>query len=317
MSPLPTALLDASWRVGRRNPAWTHVFGDAPGASWIDLVHPEDLARDLSGLGDLQRGNIPNLRICSRLHSNQGIWLPCEIVLASAPDGGFLAIILPVAAALPVAVPEVADDHRQLAAALSHDVLQHARLATAYCSLLARSQLDHRQLAQVAVIADHADRLQQLLAALVRWLRLLDEQPQRQPCDLDQVWRAVISDLPADFHPAALPTILADPVLMTELLRELAVNAVRYHPGRARIACSVQRRVDCWLIMITDDGLGIPAADRQRVLAPLHRLHSWEQVPGHGMGLALAERIVVRHCGSLSIHEAAGGGCMVQVMIPL
>jgi signal transduction histidine kinase len=208
------------------------------------------------------------------------------------------------------------DDRRQLAAALSHDVRQHARLVSSYCSLLDRSVLDDRQRALLAVASDHADRLQQMLGALVRWLRLADEPLDLVPCALDSLWRDATADLLAEVSADPLPVINVDPAMMTELLRELARNAARYHGHRAHIVLGARREGSDWILEISDDGPGIPADQHERVLLPLHRLHTWEQVHGHGMGLTLAARIAARHGGDLRITHAPTGGCMVQVRIP-
>ncbi len=324
-SPLPQALLDAAWRVVQANTAWTALVGEVQGVSWYDLVHPADLARDLPAAGRLQTGVLPAFRAIIRLRTPTGGWLPAELVVAALTAGqaGVLVTALPLTGAPPAggqhASPETVSigsvDGRQLAAALSHDVRQHARLAAVYCSLLARGDLNERQRAQLKVVASHTDRLQQVLVPLVHWLRLADEPLNRQPCALAGLWATAIADLPADFTQGDLPVIDGDPLLLGELLREVVLNAVRFHPGRARIDVQATRTAHGWELTISDDGPGIPAKERGRVLLPLHRLHSWEEVEGHGMGLALAARIAARHDGELCIGSGPAGGCRVQVRL--
>lgn len=315
-SPLPQALLDGSWRVVRANPAWIAVTGGDPaGASWMDLVHPEDLARDLPAIGRMQAGDSAPLRTGLRLRLAGGGWT--AVVLHATPLGteGALATLLPAEARIPAPEPAPRDG-QVLASALSHDVRQHARLAGAYASLLARSELTDRQRAQVAIISDHADRLQRVLGELVRWLRLADEPIARERCDLAALWGAALTGVDAESSCGGLPMVAGDPALLQELLGELVRNAARYRGGVPRLRLDAQRRDGMWELVVSDDGPGIPAEQRERVLLPLHRLHSWEQVPGHGMGLALAARIAERHGGSLRIAEAPGGGCAVHVLLP-
>lgn len=320
-SPLPQAVLDATWRVAQANPAWIALTGGSVGLPWYDLAHAIDLARDLPVIGRVQTGGLATHRSLVRLRTPDGGWSTADLLVSALPDGqeGSLVTVLPSTAAVIAAsavLPAAGDDGRQLAAALSHDVRQHARLAAVYCSLLARSQLDERQRAQLTVVATHAERLQHILGSLVHWLRLADDPLDRHPCDLAQLWSAATADLPADVEHEPLPVINGDPQLLGELLRELALNAVRYRGGRARIAVQAVHDDHGWELRISDDGPGIPLAERERVLLPLHRLHSWEEVAGHGMGLALASRIAARHGGGLRIAEAPGGGCMVQVRLP-
>jgi signal transduction histidine kinase len=319
-SPLAQAELDPGWVVNRANPAWSELLGSGAGMRWFDLIHPDDLTGQLSTIGNLQTGAPAAARLVGRVQVVNHGWQRCEFVISTTlvdDQPVSVAMILPHAVAHPQGSEEVTEDCRHLAAALSHDVRQHARLISAYGSLLARSALDQRQKSYLGVVADHADRLQRVLTSLVRWLRVTDEAPRIASCDLSAVWANITAGLPADIELSDLPLIRADPQLMAEMLRELATNAVHYHPSRAKLALTVTHQDDRWLLSVTDDGMGIPFADRQRVLHPLHRLHSWEQVPGLGMGLTIAARIANRHGGALTITDAPGGGCQVQVYLPV
>ncbi len=315
-SPVAQALLDGGWTVIHANPAWLALTGAARGAAWMDLVETGDLASNLPALGGLQSGASATHRCQLRLRTADGRLVPSELILTAISDGreGILVTVLP---GTPSAAPAGdAEDRRQLAAALSHDVRQHARLVSAYCSLIARGPLDERQRSQMAVVTDHAGRLQEILGVLVRWLRLADEPLDRQPCDLERLWAAATAGLAGDIVTGPLPTIVGDPTLLGEMLRELALNAVRYHPGRARIDLQATLADGAWVLDLSDDGAGIPGEHRAQVLLPLHRLHSWEQVHGTGMGLTLAARIALRHGGRLEIAESAGGGCRIRIHLP-
>lgn len=326
-NPLPQALLDAAWRVTRANPAWVAVFGDGATTAWIDLQHPDDLARDLLLIASVQSGTRSSFRAQSRLRNLAGGWTTMTVVVSAfirdssavsdtAHTDVIMVTVLPEPAVVPGANTAASQDSRLLAGALSHDVRQHARLISSYGSLLERSDLDERQRSQMAVITDHADRLQGVLTLLVRWLRLADHTVIRQPCDVAALWDVATADLPADFHHGALPIITGEPELISSLLRELALNAVRYHAGRATITLDAIPADHGWLLTVTDDGPGIPEPDHERMLLPLQRRHRWDEVPGHGMGLALATRIAVIHGGDLRLGVAPAGGCTVQVRLP-
>ncbi len=348
-SPLPQAILDATWRVSAANKAWRNQVGysigntgcDSTADCWFDLVHPDDLAHDLPKIGRLQAGGLTAYRCTTRLRAADGGWQTAELLVAAVGSGtgsdgqdGALVMVLPAAGDAPfVVVASTAaqptasaapstivhsEDAQHLATALSHDVRQHARLAGIYCSLLARGQLNERQRAQLNVIASHSDRLQQVLTGLVRWLRLAEEPLNHQPCDLADLWTTATADLAdADCTSGELPMIIGDPHLLSDLLRELVLNAQRYHGvGRASIALHVTTDDRGWELRISDDGPGIAEHDRARVLLPLQRLHTWEEVPGYGMGLAIASRIAARHGGDLQIAAAPSGGCMVLVRLP-
>jgi signal transduction histidine kinase len=315
--PLPLAVVDVDWRVSRANPAWISAFGE-PGRSWIDLIHPLDLVRDLPLFGRVQTGALPTFRSQVRILAEGGGWTAVALAvsaLSSSCDDVLLTVLSQEEQTATTSSGE-AGDLRHITAALSHDVLQHARLVSAYGSLLQRTVLDARQVTLLGVACDHAERLQVVLASLVRWLRMAEHQPQRLPCDLSALCQAASEGLDADVTIGDLPTVTGDPQLLGELLRELMLNAVRYHGGRARITVSAARDGLMWELCLADDGPGIPAKHRERMLLPLQRLHSWEEVAGHGMGLALAARIARCHGGGLCVAEETGGGCRVRVRLP-
>ncbi|GDY12103.1 hypothetical protein LBMAG53_09810 [Planctomycetota bacterium] len=322
-SPIAQALLDETWRVVRANAAWQAHFGPAAtGVAWLDLVHPDDLARDLALAGRLQSGEIPDFSSVSRLLDGNGQWRSQTIAVTAISA---TCVLVTASDAVPptVAPATPSEDSRTVAAALAHDVKQHARLANVYLSMLLRTTLDDRQRSQLVVASAHTERLHEVLGLLARWLRLTEDPIGISSCPLTEVWQEALRHLPADVGERLdagsdqhLPTIQADRWLLAELLRGLVINAVRYHPGRARVHLAAVREGDGWDLVVSDDGPGIPPADRQRVVQPMQRLHTWEQVPGHGMGLALAQRIAAVHGGSLDIGAAPGGGCSVHVHLP-
>ncbi len=328
----PQAVLDESWHLISVNPAWVQLTGNTLGWSWLDLIHPTDLARDLALSGAVQSGQRATYQTTTRIHLANGSWsavaLTVTILPEAIPDVPTHRVLVTLddhpgsstdCHSMVLGTQALADVHC-VSAALSHDVKQHARLASAYCSLLARGSLDERQRSLVAVIADQTDRLQHLLSGLVHWLRLIDEHWDNQDCDLDGIWLKATHDLAFDLIPdptsEAMPIISGNPELLTELFRELALNAVRYHVARPRITLRVSHDLEFWNIDISDDGPGIPKDQREAVLRPLQRLHRWEEVPGHGMGLALASRIANRHGGTLEILANDGAGCTVHLCLP-
>ena len=329
LSPVPQALISATWHVTHANAAWQALTTAVVGVSWFEVVHPADLARDLPLIGRFQSGELAAYRAQVRLHAQAGGWTEAELVVTSLPSGvaagaesvqaSALVTILPssplVLPPLPVAIAP-AGDLPVLIAALAHDVHQHARLISAYGSLLARSDLTPGQQGHLTVITTQAERLQVVLSALVRWLRLADQPIAIQPCALADLWRSATADLAAEITTGDMPVVAGDPVLLGELVRALALNAVQYHPGRVRLVCQAIQTSGGWVLQISDDGPGIPESQRLAVLRPLHRLHTWEQVPGLGMGLAFASRIAARHGGGLELTATPSGGCMVQVSLP-
>lgn len=111
-----------------------------------------------------------------------------------------------------------------------------------------------------------------------------------------------------------------EPALRTVLLNLLG-NAIKYRaPGR-RLLVQVwsERSGGRVVLRVQDNGLGIPAADRERVFRPGRRLHPEVGAPGIGLGLSAAQRVVQQLDGEVWIEDAGHGdeGVCVCVALPV
>jgi two-component system sensor histidine kinase RstB len=109
----------------------------------------------------------------------------------------------------------------------------------------------------------------------------------------------------------------ADASGLQRALSNLVGNACRYAKRRVRVsAAPLPEQV---AIDIEDDGVGIPEADRTRVLEPFVRLETAAEsgnAKGVGLGLALANRIVEAHGGQVQIDDSPLGGCKIRTTWP-
>lgn len=113
-------------------------------------------------------------------------------------------------------------------------------------------------------------------------------------------------DVPADL------TVAVDPQDLDELLGNLLDNAARH--AAAHVALRAARDGRWVTVAVSDDGPGIPAAERDRVARPGTRLD--ERGDGHGFGLAIASELVALYGGALALEEASGGGLAVRLTLP-
>jgi two-component system, OmpR family, sensor histidine kinase RstB len=107
-------------------------------------------------------------------------------------------------------------------------------------------------------------------------------------------------------------TITADLILFKRAIQNLLLNALRFAKTKVVIKCS-QNESDV-MIEVCDDGPGIPQSERERVFKPFARLENSRsrESGGVGLGLAITQRIVQRHGGSISVIDSEiGGACMV------
>jgi two-component system sensor histidine kinase TctE len=127
-------------------------------------------------------------------------------------------------------------------------------------------------------------------------------------------------DLGADPHgddAAAHAVVLADEVLLLELVVNLVDNAVRYTPPGGQVTVATQRdAAGAWQLIVSDNGPGIPEAERERVFERFHRGEGAEG-EGTGLGLAIVREIARALRASVVLATpATGEGLVVRVTFP-
>lgn len=100
------------------------------------------------------------------------------------------------------------------------------------------------------------------------------------------------------------------------LLDNLLDNAVRYIPDGGRVDVELRERDGMAELTVSDNGPGIPEAERARVLERFQRL-AGADIPGSGLGLAIVREVVALHGGGLTLGDATGAGLKVMVTLPL
>lgn len=174
----------------------------------------------------------------------------------------------------------------------------------------------------IAAAQAEADGLLEIFAAL---LRIAQVESGTQRAGFTRVDLSAIAESVAEVYaPAAEErgqrlsaeiapgvTIEGDPALLTQMLANIVENAVRHGREGGRIAIALTPRE----VTVTDDGPGIPEAERERVFRRFHRLDSARSTPGSGLGLALVRAVATLH-GMAVMLEDAGPGLRVRVALP-
>ena len=179
----------------------------------------------------------------------------------------------------------------------------------------------HRSLEQIATSSEHAARLVTQLLALARAENRMSGQI-FAPVDVADVARLAVRDWvqPAlakqmdlgyegpsaddgDEH-AARVQVDGNPVMLREMLSNLIDNAIRYTPEGGRITVRVRPEPAAGVVHleVEDTGLGIPPAERERVLERFYRILGRDG-DGSGLGLAIVREIAAMHGGTLAIDD--------------
>jgi signal transduction histidine kinase len=116
--------------------------------------------------------------------------------------------------------------------------------------------------------------------------------------------------------PDELPSVHADWTAICLALDNLVDNAIRYSRETHRLAIAAKRENDAVRIQVADRGIGIPPAEIKHVTRRFFRGRGAGS-GGSGLGLAIVERIVKDHGGSLSIESSVGVGSTVSITLPI
>ena len=115
--------------------------------------------------------------------------------------------------------------------------------------------------------------------------------------------------------PDGLPMVKADPTALNLMLNNLIDNAIRYSKERRHLTIAGRAQNGSVTLEVTDQGVGIPAEDIERVTRKFWRGQE-SHAGGSGLGLAIVDRIVADHGGTLEIRSSVGVGTSVIVTLP-
>lgn len=220
-----------------------------------------------------------------------------------------------------------AADFEQFAYAASHDLQTPLRNIEGFARLLeerygATLAGDARMYLQY--MTQGVQQMQQLVDALLQLSRVGRSEARIEEKSLEEDLRLVraqlageIERLGAEIVAPDLPSLVADHSLLVQLFQNLISNALKFQPPgqKPRITIRARKKDDDWHIVITDNGIGIPAEQVDQVFSPFRRLHAQDEFAGTGMGLAICRKIVAHHEGEIWA-EPHSGGAQIHVLLP-
>jgi PAS domain S-box-containing protein len=146
--------------------------------------------------------------------------------------------------------------------------------------------------------------------------------PRRQTVDIGALTRRVVEDAGVnDEHVVVVdaPTlgIAVDAPKVERIVENLAVNAAKHTTAGTTIWVSVQPQRDGVLLVVEDEGPGVPAQLREQVFQPFHTGRNIaDHAPGSGIGLALVAQFASLHGGRAWVQDRPGGGASFRVFLP-
>jgi signal transduction histidine kinase len=211
---------------------------------------------------------------------------------------------------------------------VSHDLRSPLRAIDGYSLMLQEDysgQLDETGRRYIQTIRNGSQRMAALIDDLLTFSRLSRQSLNRQIVDMTALARRAAAEVlegQAEPKPAVnipeLPPVPGDPALLRQVWTNLISNAVKYSSKSATPAVQVRAAAEGRLVRfeVQDNGVGFDMKYADKLFGVFQRLHSIDEFPGTGVGLAIVQRIITRHEGAVTAQGERGKGATFGFTLP-
>jgi len=220
----------------------------------------------------------------------------------------------------PSAPAPAVDEGLSFSYTVSHDLRAPVRVVDGFARILKEDysrQMDRIGNDHLDRILSAAARMNAMIDAMLSLAQLTSQPLARQPVNLSQLAVYILEDLHRA-HPERLVQVdiqadlqvMGDPTLMRQLMENLLSNAWKYTGKTAAAHIQVQATAQGGqrVFEVRDNGAGFDMRSAERLFGLFQRLHSANDFPGTGVGLASVQRIVRRHGGDIWAESQPGQG---------
>ena len=243
-------------------------------------------------------------------------------------DGGVMAVLHDV-----TAQRKNEEMRKEFVANVSHELRTPLTNVRSYAETLRDSEDIPRDMENsfLDIIISETDRMTHIVQDLLTLSRLdsgrADMKMVRFPFReaIDSVCRAV--DLEAKRHHhtlirnygPTLPMITGDRSRLEQVMMNVISNAIKYTPDGGTIEVDAGITGKYVWMEVSDNGIGIPKQDRERIFERFYRVDKARsrESGGTGLGLSIAREIVLRHNGSIALTDHDGPGTTVRILLPI
>ncbi|MDE1465674.1 sensor histidine kinase [Spartinivicinus poritis] len=208
---------------------------------------------------------------------------------------------------------------QQFAYVASHDLQTPLRGITGFAQLLEKrykEKLGESGNLYIDQIVLSVKKMKSLINGLLAYSRVDAQSVPHESVCLQRVLDDTLNLLDMDItkrkakiNYSTLPQVLGCELQLLQLMENLLSNSIKYNqssPPEITIAC--QEKNSEWVISIKDNGIGISEKHYKKIFEIFKRLHTHEQYPGTGIGLAVCRRIVNRHGGKIWVESEVNKG---------
>jgi PAS domain S-box-containing protein len=207
---------------------------------------------------------------------------------------------------------------QQFAYVASHDLQEPLRTVTSYMQLIEKrykDKLDPEGEEFIRYAVDGAARMHMLIRDLLTYSRVGTNAMPFEQVDckavldttLDNLHRSIQQNKATINIDDNLPSLKADPLQLGLLFQNLISNAIKFRSNESPVIHIKAEELEThWRFSFIDNGIGIEKEYADRVFVIFQRLHTRQQYPGSGIGLAVCKKIVERHGGKIWVEANDG-----------
>lgn len=209
-------------------------------------------------------------------------------------------------------------DLEDFAYSASHDLQEPIRSIAISAQLLERhsEHLGKDAKSFLQNVLEGAFRMQQLIDDLLKYTRATRQAEGPPPAvNAGTILEGVLAALRSRIEQSeavvtsgTLPVIAMHEVHLTQLLQNLISNALKYRRKETpRVHITADERDGWWVFSVADNGIGIDLRYSRQIFGMFKRLHTHDEYPGNGIGLAICQRIIEQYGGRIWLEQSVPG----------
>ncbi len=189
-----------------------------------------------------------------------------------------------------------------------------------------RADLSEQGQHYVDNIVQASEHMGQIIDELLTFSRLGRTSVQRELVDLAGLMQAISAELQSYMQEIRgiltvaerFPPVIGDATLLRQIFTNLLENAIKYHRSTVSPQVAVDFRVEdhSVVVSVADNGIGIPLKYQEKIFAIFQRLHSEDEYPGTGVGLASVKKSVELLDGQVWVESQVDQGSTFFVRLP-